>query len=828
MDELIIELTDINPRHLVICGSKATNLGVLARRSRTASGFCLITTAYFQALSQSEKSEEFRRLTNQLTGKNIDELGDISASIQALIKELPLPEEIERTLYKAYKSLLKGREGVKVAVRSSATAEDLPSASFAGLLESYLNQENWQQVKEAVIACWASLWTPRVIHYRLQKEMNHEEAGMAVIIQEMVPAQASGVMFTANPLTHSRQEIYIEAVSGLADDLVQGQVSGEIYTVDKESLSVTSRSNLGGHPLLTDFSLRQLAHEGKKIEALFGDYQDVEWAFHNEELFVLQTRSITTLAEEELTFMLPEKTTEIQAEIFTNIQERFPEPILPLDAVTAKIYYLSLFAAYGELGFSVPLVDWHRVEQGIFPEHFSPPAIKKSWHRVFHLRKMLKGDLMQEWKDNEASFERYVKLMDQEILKSFPMEIILEYLEDGLKDFQRANTFRYLLYIQYGSVYKLLARLLKLFYGEEGQELLEDIVAGHPQITMEINRALEQLAQSINKDDEIRQLVLTTAADELAEIFADLDSAQEINRSFGLFLQQHGDREVSQGLGGIGALTWRDKPEVVWGMIKGLVLQEGSVEEQHRLQLERQQKAERRLAELTAIGWGRVLPFKKIFDSLVDYSRRYTAFREDSHFYLTQAMSVFRTLFLNIGRQLTKKDYLEKDQDIMYLTFWEVKELVLDIYNLQEVSRRELKENLKERRNYYNERKSKWILRDSQGIKDAGEVLQGVGASRGQVRGTCRVITDPAELYRLKPGDILVAQSTNPSWTPVFSIIGGLVVEYGSALSHAAIIAREYGIPAVMGVSSVTKVLADGVEIAIDGSKGLVILEANH
>lgn len=822
MADLIIELADIMPRHLAVCGSKATNLGVIARKSRTAPGFCLVTTAYFQSLRKTGLQDQINQLANSVSGESLEELEQVSKEIRYLIKGINLPVEVEEALRRGYHKLTKGEEGIKVAVRSSATAEDLPTASFAGQLESYLNRESWQQVKEAVINCWASLWTPRAMHYRLQKQLAHEDVGMAVIIQKMVPAQVSGVMFTANPMTHSRREIYIEAVPGLAEGLVQGQVSGEVYTFDKEQNFVSSRRFQGNYPLLTDFALRQLAHEGKKLEYLFEDYQDVEWAFYNDELFILQTRPVTTLTEEELKLPPLERMTPIQREIFVNIQERFPEPALPLDTVVAKIYYLSLFNAYFELGFHVPVVDWRKAEQGIFPEHFTPPAIKPSFRRVFSLGKMLAGDLMKEWQYNEAAFDKYVQLMQQDMLKNFPMEIILEYIEDGLRDFQRANTFRYLLYIQYGYMYRLLEKLLKTFYGETGQEIFEDIVVGQPQATMKINRLLQDIANLIRNRPPVKEYVLTHSPEEIAAEISRLPDTEQVMSVFDTLMHQYGHREISQGLGGIGAATWQDRPEVVWGMVKSLVRQDPDVSYQEGDHTERRKKAEAKLSALASQGWGRVIPLQKVFRNLVDFSRRYTAFRENSHVYLTQAMQVFRTLFLSIGRRLVEKGYLKEEQDIMYLTYWEVRDLIQDLYSLKDVSRRSLEEKLRERKRHYLDRKRRWSTLTISHLPAGETVLHGIGASRGLATGFCRIIQHPGELDRLQPGDILVALSTNPSWTPVFPMLGGLIVEHGSPLSHAAIIAREYGIPAVMGVKGVTKLLCDGEQVSIDGSLGLI------
>ncbi|MFA5537337.1 MAG: PEP/pyruvate-binding domain-containing protein [Bacillota bacterium] len=826
--QLVIRLEEIKPRHIGICGTKATNLGAIARRSQTSPGFCLTTAAYFRSLKVQGIQAEINKLLDFMADKDLKELEQVSLQIQDLINNIQLPQETEDALYSAYQQLLNGRKNVKVAVRSSATAEDLPTASFAGQLESYLNVDSWEGVKGAVIACWASLWAPRGIHYRNQKGLDQHRIGMAVIVQEMVPAQVSGVMFTANPISNSRKEIYIEAVQGLGDKLVQGEVAGESYLINKENLGILARTTLGSYPLLTDFSLRQLAHEGRKLEALFADYQDVEWAFLNEELYVLQSRSITTLEEEELKAPSSLSMTPIQKEIFINIQERFPEPMLPLDTVIAKIYYLSLFAAYRDLGFTVPLTDWRKVEQGFFPDHFLPPRIKISWRRIFHLGKMLAGDLIKEWKDNETAFNRYVDLMKQDILKTFPMEIVLEYLEDGLKDFQRANTFRYLLYVQYGTVYKLLKKILKLFYGGEGLAIFEDIVIGQPQATVRLNQDLEQIVHLIREQEEVRKAFEGCKnQQELYGIIADLSQENSVKRAFEAFLLEHGHREVSQGLSGIGAATWQDQPEIPLGMIKALLTVAADTENTVNLINKRRLAAEENLAKLTAGGWGRILPLHRLFAFLIGYSRRYTAFREDSHYYLTQVMFVFRTLFLTIGQQLVKRKYLRNQAEIMYLTYWEVQALVEDIYSLKQISQKQIAVKVENRIQQFAERTSKWKEREGEIAHDLEKerILRGVGASRGVAKGICRLIANPGELHRLRPGDILVAQATNPSWTPVFSSINALIVEYGGALSHSAIIAREYGIPAVMGVPGVTKLLKDGEKVTVDGTKGLVYLE---
>ncbi|MDD4752941.1 MAG: PEP/pyruvate-binding domain-containing protein [Desulfitobacteriaceae bacterium] len=822
MDDLILSLGEIKFRHQNLFGSKAVNLGVISRELKTPPGFCLSAQCYTTCLKNVGVLKKVIDLADEIQDKDLGRINMVSQKISGIITEVSLPEEVENALKEAYFALKKDRDSIKVAVRSSATAEDLPSASFAGQLESFLNIETFPEVVKAVKMCWASLWTPRAIHYRREKGIGQKGIAMAVIVQEMVSAKSAGVMFTANPITSSRKEFYIEAVSGLGEGLVQGEKNSDRYIVDKKSFAVLKKEMVERDSYLNDFQIKTLADYGAKLEFMYQENQDIEWAMYRGEIYILQTRPITTLEDEEPERPTVEKMTPIQKDVWINVNERFPEPIMPIDGIIAKIYYLSLFSAYRELGFSVPYVDWGKVEEGLFPEFFIPPAIKPNLRRLFNLKKATNWDIEKEWKENEALFDKYLKLLEDKRLKEFPLEIIMEYVEDALQDFQRTLTFRYLLYIQYGWLYNVLARLLSLLYGSKGQVVLEGLTVGYPQITMELNEKLMELAVKAKKFDQVRNIITTSDIAQIREALAQIPEGLNFLEAFDVFLEKYGDRELSQGLGGLAAPTWREKPEVVWGMLKGF-LQMNDVEEDHEgFMANRRKKAEKELRHLTTRGIGRILPLKAINEKLIDASRKYNGFRENSHFYLTQAMSVFRVLFLQMGNRLVKRRLLDREEDIMYFTFFEVKELLYALYSNQKISRLELAEKVRSRKERQKRRNKRWAGRNHGLTPVEKGVLIGVGASSGVITGPCRVIINPEDFSRLKPGDILVAQYTNPAWTPVFSFIGGLVVEYGSTVSHAAIIAREYGIPAVMGVNGATGLLKDGQMVTVDGLQGLV------
>jgi len=339
---------------------------------------------------------------------------------------------------------------------------------------------------------------------------------------------------------------------------------------------------------------------------------------------------------------------------------------------------------------------------------------------------------------------------------------------------------------------------------------------------MELNDKLGELAVSAKVVGEVKEVILGCEAHKIREILAETEPGRDFLEKFDHFMEKYGDRELSQGLGGLAAPTWREKPEVVWGMLKGLLLTDHSLASFKENVSRKRLEAEKKLQEFTSQGIGKLPPVRFIVIRLIEASRKYSVFRENSHFYLTQAMTVFSTLFRQIGNRLVRRGLLERENDIMYLNFFEVKSLLYDLYSAQKISKLELEEKIVSRKQKQKRRQNRWKTRNKSLEFSGADVLKGIGASTGVVTGNCKVITDPSQFSCLCPGDIMVAEYTNPAWTPVFSFIGGLVVEFGSTVSHAAIIAREYGIPAVMGVAGVTRILQNGELITIDGSQGLI------
>ena len=235
-------------------------------------------------------------------------------------------------------------------------------------------------------------------------------------------------------------------------------------------------------------------------------------------------------------------------------------------------------------------------------------------------------------------------------------------------------------------------------------------------------------------------------ADKLSRVLEDIPEGKEFLQEFNSFLDQYGDRELSQGLGGLAAPTWRERPEIVWGMLKGiLIADENSYLRSENLP-ERRREAEAKLQKLTGKGIFKLLPLKNFSERLITAARQYNAFRENSHFYLTQAMTVFRTLFLEIGQRLVKRGLLDREDEIMYLTFYEVKDLIYALYSHQKVSKLEMSEKIHSRMQKQERRRKQWSGRNITISEEGENILRGTGASSGMVSGPCRIITDPVIL----------------------------------------------------------------------------------
>ncbi len=829
MAKWVYWLKEIHRSDTNIVGGKGANMGDLARGLNVPDGFCLSSKAYYDNLKYFGINE---KIGHSLKGLNMEDMKAVnraSTEISELIIQTPLLPEVEDAVTTAFGKLAEGKAGVKVAVRSSATAEDLVDSSFAGQQETYLDVDGVTDVLLAVKKCWASLWTPRAIHYRNQKGFEHKQVKMAVIIQEMVPAAVAGVMFTADPLTNSRHHLRIEAVRGLGEQLVSGDVSGDVYVFKKNEPNVEliqkSVSDPAQGQMINDYDLRELAHTGMKIELFYEDYQDIEWAYYQGKFYFLQTRPITTLADEALPEIDLDKMNKLQHEVMDWVAERFPEPILPIDGIVVKLLFMAQFEAMQTFGYTIEDMDWSRVERGVFPEFFTPPKIKpglKGFWLNLRLNKTLKSDPAGEWAGEQVYLLDMLKKLKGRDISGLPIELVLDYITEAFHHFHYFIVMRYKYFAQNRTPSALLLKFLKYTFKDRAMEIYENLLACSDNVTMVINTGLKDLANQAGECPRVCGVIENSPLQEILAELSEIPEAAPFLEKFNDFMALYGERETTMGLGGIASPTWQDAPEVVFGIIRSMLSEEPGMEQVR--EEDRKQRVREAEAEVNARlsrGVFSFLRLKPLYLKVLKQARSFSAFRENSHYDVTRSLHVFRILFTELGRRFVRQGVLQNPLDIFYLSYFEIREIILTIFHgLEDVNVKTLAAKIESRKAEQERRLARWSLRNTE--FDETGALKGAPVSHGIVSGPARIVKDPRDFYRVQKGDILIAPYTNPAWTPLFTTAAGLVAETGGAASHAAIIAREYGIPAVMGVVKATEVLQDGEIITVNGGAGTV------
>ena len=797
--------------------------------------------------------------------------------------------EIPRSLAGAFETGLQLLGDQPVAVRSSATAEDLPDMSFAGQQDTFLNVVGTEVLLETVVGCWSSLWTARAIGYRARNQISHDEVSLSCVVQNMVQSEASGVMFTANPLTGLRSETVIDATLGLGEALVGGHVEPDHYVVDTHRGVITEKflgskavviSGVKGGGLATlegdasdqqaipDEAIHQLADIGAQIEALYDFPQDIEWAWVSGELYILQSRPITSL------FPVPEEFGPDPLHVFFSFGaiQGLLGPMTPLgkDAIrfifaggaslfgydlnheTQGVIYFGGERLWGNL---TPLAR-HPIGARLIPRVFpgvepgSVPAIKqiladpamqaatgrlrvktfgilgkfvfRLFKRAFAFnrnpersaglikeRYQARISALQNTSQDLSGLQDYVRLFRAELLNAFPYAVpeIMGGALPGL----------------YGLF--LLSRFSKHLTGST--DLAMGITRGLPNnVTTEMDLVLWKTAQAIRADPVAASHFQETPDQDLAQQYSQERLPKTAQSSISNFLDQYGMR----GLGEIdfGRPRWREDPAPILQTLQSYLAIEDESMSPDRVFERSEQAASVSSARLEAaaratFGGGIKARFIR---AVIRRIRSLAGLRESPKFYIIQVMGVIRQGFLDLGKELVTEGKLERHDDLFFLYFneleafaggeaWDWKSLIADrraVY-AREMRRKQIPRLiLSDGRAYY------------EGMTDNGDeegVLRGSPVSPGMVEGTVRVVLNPNQAGLL-PGEILVCPGTDPAWTPLFLAAGGLVMETGGLMTHGAIVAREYGIPAVVGVDRATDRLQTGDRIRVDGNTGRV------
>ncbi|MER6578087.1 rifamycin-inactivating phosphotransferase [Nonomuraea sp. NPDC001023] len=863
----MLEFGQINAANIADVGGKGVALGELSRIDgvRVPDGFCVTTEAFQRVVSAVPSFDAQLELLAKVDPDDRAAVRALSAEIRAVIEGAPVPDDVVAAIGE---SLARLGEQAACAVRSSATAEDLPTASFAGQQDSYLNVVGPAEVLAHVRRCWASLFTERAVVYRRRNGFDHRGVRMAVVVQRMVFPDAAGVLFTADPVTSDRRTAVVEAVWGLGEALVSGVVAGDVYTVRDERVvdvsvgdkaRVVRASPAGGteegpveaersvRRALTDEQAVRLVGLGRRIEAWFGRPQDIEWCLSGEEFHVVQSRPITTLfpvpvaddqdnhvyvsvghqqmmtdAMKPLGLSFWQLTTsrpmaEAGGRLFVDVA-----PVLATAAGRANLI--------GTLGKSDPLIrdalqtvvdrgDFIRAvpeeESGVAPAAAPPAPIETDPELV--------AELVRDGRESVAVLRRRIEELSGPELFEFILADIAELrrLLFGPRSFQAIMAGMEAAW--------WLNDHLEEWLGERNvADVLTQSVPHN--VTSEMGLALLNVADVIRPHAEVVAFLQRVAAEDregdgFLEELGELPGGREAAEAVRGFLERYGMR--CPGEIDITRTRWSERPAMLVPVMLGNVRNFEAGAGARRFEQGRQEALRKErdvLARLRALPDGERKAAET--ERMIARVRTFAGYREFPKYGMVCRYLAYKQALWREADRLVRAGVLRDREDVFYLRFQELQEVVRTGEADGELVRR--------RREDF-----RWheTLRPPRVITSDGEVLAGryqredvppgalagLAVSAGTVEGRARVVPDMARAD-LAAGDILVTAFTDPSWTPLFVGIAGLVTEVGGLMTHGAVIAREYGLPAVVGVEGATRLIRDGQRIRVHGTDGYVEL----
>ncbi|MPV50664.1 phosphoenolpyruvate synthase [Pseudactinotalea sp. HY160] len=816
-------LDAVRAADLPLVGGKAANLGELLHAGLPVPpGFVVTTAAYARAATRAG-------LDDLLADPAI-----APATLRVAIETAQVPADLREAVTGAYRAL--GPDAA-VAVRSSATAEDLPGAAFAGQQDTYLNVVGAGAVVDAVRRCWASLWTDRAIAYRRDRSIDPADVRIAVVVQVMVEADLAGVMFTADPVSGARDRLLVDAGAGLGEAVVSGLVTPDHYVLDPRGRllewtpgrgEVIVRASAGGgvvrdehadgapgSPLLTRAALAGLAAHARTIAGHFGRPQDIEWAIAGSDAWILQARPMTALPPPSVPLNRRQR---LQGAILT---EYLPQRPYPMDVTTLVARGpAAMMAEIGrEYGIAGLFADVLREEEGvavaIVPPsvHPTPRTLASIGAVARRIRRYRPADWARD--PRHVDYLAEVAALEALDLAALPWAGLIGAGERALtaQDYCRDLRIDYLpgaaaAFVRVTLAVTLLGR----------RALLAELLGGVRTRTEDSNRALARLADDVRADPRLRSLlegapgVNVPAALERDGRFEDFRAGLEA------FLREYGRRETASPLL-ISPPTLAESPEIVLGMITSLAGRPPAAGEA----VSRSAEALRRLLDHPLLR--RSPRRRERMRRRVQAARDGVAFREDTHFYFTAALPTLRRVVLELGRRLHASGLLDDPADVFQLR-WEEVGAIAEPDAIDPARSDELREEVRRRAAKRAELAGVPMIDPRRVFPAAatGDALvTGTPAGSGTATGTARIIRGADDFDRLGEGEILVCPYTNPAWTPLFQRAAAVVVDTGSTASHAAIVAREYGLPAVMGTGSGTAVIADGQLVTVDGTRGRVI-----
>jgi pyruvate,water dikinase len=823
----VLELASIDRTTVPLTGGKAANLGELTRIEgiRVPDGFCISTEAFARVIAVDDRLS--------------------AAEIRRAIEATPIPEDIRDEITRALRRL--GDERAAYAVRSSATAEDLPTASFAGQQDSFLNVVGAEEILKRVSQCWASLFTDRAVAYRREHGFDHRQVRIAVIVQRMVVPEVAGVLFTADPITGNRRTSTVDAVFGLGDTLVSGHVNADVYRV-RNGTVIDKRQDAR---TLTDDQLVELEKIGRTIEAHVGRPQDIEWCWTKDGFHIVQSRPITTL------YPIPDAG-DHERHVYVSVghQQMMTDPMKPLGLsffqLTARgpkfkvgggrlfVDVIKVLASTATrqnvldvLGQSDPLIKDALVtllERGDFIP--STSADHQTSFRIKSSRGLTAAEIAAPV-ENDPDIVRGLIEQSEANLAAL-REDIRDLSGPELLDFIRGNLdqFNKLLADPKNMAAIIAGMHASAWINDKmlewlGEKNAADVIAQSvpDNVTSEMGLALLDVADVVRRSPAVVEHLQHTTTDDFLDGLTQLDGGPETRDAIQAFLAKYGMR--CPGEIDVTRPRWSEKPSMlvplILGNVKSFAPHAGrrKIEQGRRQALEKEQDLLERLERLPD-GERKAAETKQ----MIDLVRRFMGYREYPKYAIVKRYFVYKRALLKEAAKLVAAGVIDDEQDVYFLTFDELHEAV----RTRQVDRSIIDQRKADHESFEKLTPPRVITSDGEIVVGKYKrenlppgAIVGLAVSSGVTEGRARVVFD-MEHADLEEGDILVTTFTDPSWTPLFVSIRGLVTEVGGLMTHGAVIAREYGLPAVVGVEHATQRIQDGQRIRLNGTDGYVEL----
>ncbi|WP_182813497.1 phosphoenolpyruvate synthase [Bacillus sp. ME78] len=863
MSSFVLDFQEIEKMQLFLVGGKGLNLGELSNIQgiQVPEGFCVTTVGYEQAIG---KNGAFQTLLNQLAMLKIeerDQIGEISKKIREVIMAVEIPVDVVESV--AHYLSHFGDEHA-YAVRSSATAEDLPYASFAGQQDTYLNVIGKENILQHIKKCWASLFTDRAVIYRMQNGFDHNQVSICVVVQKMVFPEASGILFTADPITSNRKVLSIDASFGLGEALVSGLVSADNYKVKEDEivekviatkkLAIYGRKEGGTETkkispnqqkvqTLTEQQILQLARIGRQIEAYFGCPQDIEWCLVDDTIYIVQSRPITTL------YPIPE-VNDGENHVYVSVghQQMMTDPLKPLGM---SLFQLTSFGPRFQAGGRLFVDVAQRLASPASREFLlntigeSEPLIKDALMAVIerdNFIKLLPDDEKENSKrmppagsqpqieNDPAIVTDLIKNSEasiEELKQNIQMKSGSDVLSFILEDIQQLK--KILFHPQ--SMAVIMAGMNALSWINEkieqwlGEKNAADVLSQSVQhnITSEMGLALLDVADVIRPYPEVIAYLQHVEDDRFLDELIQFKGGEKVRDAIDAFLNKYGMR--CSGEIDITKTRWSEQPATIIPMILNHIrdFEYGASKRKFEEGLQEALKKEAELLERLQHlpdGEQKVEETKRMICNL----RNFIGYREYPKYGMIHRYFIYKQALLKEAEKLVKNNVLDEIEDIYYLTFEELHEVV----RTNKLDYKIIHKQKNAYKLYEKLTPPRVITSDGEIITGKykrenlpAEAIVGLPVSSGVVEGRARVILN-MEDANLEDGDILVTAFTDPGWTPLFVSIKGLVTEVGGLMTHGAVIAREYGLPAVVGVENATKLIKDGQRIRVHGTEGYI------